>query len=362
MAEVDEDRASLGPWANADLGKTARRDAGIGADEGLPLDVRFTRNVATLVRRRRATPGADKDPNLPAIFLLQPVPVELEPGKAAKRVPMLDNGRTAINGRVWFVGGGPANGHYIDYEAAEDDDIFRLITDMLRQGSTPAILFDPRLAVPEARFYPRGLSEPDSYQTIAVSDADVTLDGVVRVVDAIYRSCLVTPEVQSKYEKLWHNQDKWWPSQKAETLVQGKLHAGLAGAFPTCTVRPEQTMAEGRLDLQIEQSEPLDRSKITLHAVLELKVLRDFGETGATFTEKRTLEWVESGVKQAGTYRTGKGAKWSALFCFDMRKENTGEKCFDHVRELAARLNVFLKSWFLYAKSTHYRSALASNA
>jgi hypothetical protein len=360
MADADDNRTSLGPWTNADLGKTAQANAGIGADTGLPLAVRFTANVAKLVRRRRARDSSHGDPVLPAIFLLNPTPPQLEPGKTTTRVPMLDNGSTPVNGRIWFVGAGPASGHYLDYEPMEDDDLFKMVTERLDQASTPAILFDPRLSVPEARFYPRGLGEPDDYQAISVVPVDVDLDAVLSVVDRVYKSNLVTPLAQPAAGKLWSNQSKWWPSRRAEEIVQLNLTAALAGAFLTCDVRHEQSMPEGRLDIHIEQSDPIDRSKVTRHAVLELKVLRSFHETGTVVTDAYTRDWVESGVNQAFAYR--KGAKWSALFCFDMRKEDCGEQCFDHVRDLATRLEVMLKRWFLYAKSSYYRAALAASA
>jgi hypothetical protein len=360
MASDDDDRESLGPWTGANLSKTAQADAGIGADDGLADEIRFVRNIASLVRRRRATTGANDDPNVPAVFLLQPIPPE-EVGGSAKRVPMLDNGLTAVTGRIWFVGAGPASGHYIDTNLTEDDALFSLITETLGHAATPAIIFDPRLSVPEVRYYSKGLGYLDSYVAVKVSDVDIAIEDVLTVVDAVYKSCLVTPEVMTD-QSLWHNKDKFWPSKNAEAMVQGKLHAGLAGAFPTCTVRPEQTMAEGRLDLQIERSEPLDRSKVTVHAILELKVLRSFGETGRVVSKKSTLNWIEGGVKQAAAYRNGKGARWSALFCFDMRKENSGAKCFDHVKELAANLDVLLRTWFLYTRSSHYREAQTSTA
>jgi hypothetical protein len=361
MVGADDNNALLGPWANADLSKTARADAGIGADDGLPPEVRFVTNVAKLIRRRRAQPNSDKDPKRPAILLLQPTPPQLGPGKKTKRVPMLDNGHTPVNGRIWFVGAVAASGHYLDFGVTDDDDgLFQLITDVFGQDTTPAIVFDPRLPVPEARFYPHGLGKPDAYRTVTVADIEIGLDDVLGAVEKVYSSCLVTPESQAEAGKLWNNQDRWWPSSKAEAVVQLYLKAGLAAAFPTCTVRHEQHMPEGRLDLEIEQSDPLDRSKITRHAVLELKVLRSFNEKGGVVAGNYTLEWVESGVKQAAAYRNSKGAKWSALFCFDMRKENTGEKCFDHVRDLANGLSVILRRWYLYAKSKHYRDALAS--
>jgi hypothetical protein len=359
---ADDDDVSLGPWANADLGATARADAGIGADDGLPKEVRFVTNVAKLIRTRRAQPDIDKDPRRPAVFLLQPVPPELEAGKTTKRIPMLDNGITPINGRIWFVGAGPASGRYVDYDVSDDDELFRLVTDALGQGSTPAVLFDPRLPVPGARYYPRGLGEADTYETLSVSDAKVDLDEVLAVIEKVYQACLVTPEAQTEAGRLWHNHDKWWPSHKAEAIVQLNLKAGLVGAFPTCTVRHEQTIPEGRLDLEIEQSDPLDRSKVTRHAIIELKILRSFGETGAAVNDKYILDWVKSGIVQAASYRDSKNAKWAALFCFDMRKTDTGETCFHHVLAMASSLSVFLKRWFLYAKSAHYRAAMVSSA
>lgn len=363
MADADKNSDSLGPWADADLGKTAHADAGIGADDGLPSDVRFVTNVAKLLRRRRAQPGAEKDLEEPAIFLLQPIPPGPESApKTTKRIPMLDNGLTIVNGRIWFIGAGPGSGHYLEYEATNDDNLFRLVTDTLGQAATPAILYDPRLEVPEARFYPLGLGEPDKYRIVPIGTVEISFEEVVNAVEGVYKSCLVTPRAQSKVGKLWNHQAKRWPSKNAEAIVQLHVKAGLAGAFPTCTVREEQPMAEGNLDLEIEQSDPLDRGKVTRHAVLELKVLRSFRATGGAVTDNETLDWITSGVTQVNAYGQGKGAKLSALLCFDMRKENTGEKCFDHVRELAASLNVCLRRWFLYAKSKHYQESLASTA
>jgi hypothetical protein len=43
-----------------------------------------------------------------------------------------------------------------------------------------------------------------------------------------------------------------------------------------------------------------------------------------------------------------------------MRLEDTGEKSFEHVADLAQRLEVELKRWFIYATSEHYREALTA--
>lgn len=362
MADTKNDLVSLGPWANADLNKTAKISAGIGADDRLPQEIRFVANVAKLIRRRVAQPGSQTDPHLPAVFLLKPSPIGLNLPKPPTRMPMLDNGLTSLCGRVWLVGAGPASGHYTDYEASNDDDLFKLVIAICGEGSHPALIFDPRPAVPEARFYPKGLAQLDDYHSVSVVTENINVDRVLTVIDSVYNSNLITPEAQPDGGKLWHDQAKWRPSAKAEAIVQLNLKAGLAGAFPTCTIRHEQHMPEGRLDLEIEQSDPVDRSKVTRHAILELKVLRTFGETGHAVTAQTTLDWVESGLKQAAAYRDSKGALWSALFCFDMRKEMSGQKCFNHVSELAKTLNVLVRCWHLFATSKLYRDALAANA
>jgi hypothetical protein len=360
MADPEESSAALGPWTTAELAETARSAAGMGADVWLPTARRFVSSVAKLIRRRRAEDSGGSDPKRPAVFLLHPTPPEPAHVYAPKRVPMLDNGLTTVNGRVWYVSEVSASGHCIDFDVVEDQDVFLLVTESLGLGSIPAIVFDPRPQSPEVRFYPKGLGEPDCYERVPLEDGDVTLDRIFEVVDNVHHARLVTPEAQPTAGKLWRNQRKRWPVENAEDVVQFYLGVGLSAAFPTCTVRLEQPMPEGRLDIEIEQSDPLDPSKVTRHAVLELKVLRSFGETGTPVSDNKTLEWIESGVKQAFAYREGKGIKASALCCFDMRGDDTGESCFEHVRELATSLCVTLKRWYLYSTSKQYRDAVAA--
>ena len=139
------------------------------------------------------------------------------------------------------------------------------------------------------------------------------------------------------------------------------LEIALNTAFPTCVIRSEQPTPVGRFDIEIYEHEPIDRSKITHHGVLELKVLRSFGETGSVVAESETRNWIKSGVEQAAAYRDSKESRWGALLCFDMRREDSGhEDCFKNVKNLAKKLKVFLGRWFLYASSERLRSVLAS--
>ncbi len=349
------DPGALGAWAGDDLGGTARASAGVGSDADLPRHVRFLAGVAKLIRRRLAEQRAEPSLTRPAIFLLEPSARAHRPDASPTRVPMLDNGLTPVTGRLWFVSPVVVSGHYVELEDGDDDAMFAIVTDTLDLGRVPAIVFDPRTNVPSVRFYPHGLDAPETYEMVSVTGTDVSLERIFEAIERVHSTCLVTPDAQVKAGKLWENNVKCWPSSQAEDIVQLHLKAGLTTAFPTCTVRHEQTDVPGRLDLEIEESDALDRSKVVRHVILELKVLRSFRSSGEIVPPKNTLDWVESGVKQAAAYRQQRGARAAALCCFDMRREYTGEQCFDHVRELAERLTVELRLWFLFGTSARYR-------
>jgi len=350
-----QETTNLGAWEGDNLQSTALPNAGIGADAGLPPETRFLSNVAKLVRRRKATQGAESDPMRPAVFLLASTTRVHNLGGVAKRVPMLDNALEVLSGRLWSVNEGVFSGHYVDLEELDDDGLFKLVADELKLGSVPAIIFDPRTTPASVRYYQDGLQSPDTVELLSVTGAKVNLDQIFKVIGQVHRKCLITPEAQARASKLWKDPSKWWASKDAEYVVQSHLRAGLTGAFPTCTVRHEQTDVPGRLDLEIEESEALDRSQVTRFAILELKILRSFGHTGKQYSSQYVLEWVDSGVRQAATYRDERGAKEAALCCFDMRKECTDEECFNHVRDLAEKLVVVLRVWFIFASSAQYR-------
>ena len=138
------------------------------------------------------------------------------------------------------------------------------------------------------------------------------MEDVLDVVDRVYETSLVTPSAQSKTGKLWKRAGTFWASERAEDLVQMYLRTGLATAFPSCIVRAEQTQATGRLDLEVEEPDASDRSVVTRHALLELKVLRAFGSGGSPYnaTDIRNLgdRWREAGrrvPRRPGNSRLG---------------------------------------------------------
>lgn len=351
--------SSPDPWADAALESTLKNHLGVGNDVDLPDDVRFLASVTQLIRKRIAKGEVSEDS--PAIFLLHPHEPELPASRETSKVWMLDNGLRGVSGRIWFVNKTVSNGTAVHLSPMdEDSDLFHLTVDELDAGNVPTVVFDARTPAPEMRYYPDGLIATDNFRFVQVAGSAITLREVFDVIDRLHIQQLCTPGVQQKAMALWANADKHYVSEHAEDLIQGVLRAGLTGQFPACTIRAEQAQASGRLDIEIEEASPFDRSQITRHVILELKVLRSFGSTGIKVSDSKNEEWTESGVKQAATYRDERGTRLAALCCFDMRTVHVGDSCFDNVRDLALRLQVELRSWHIFASPEAYRHAKVS--
>lgn len=350
-------KLSLGPWSADDFAKTIAANVTTGADTGLPSEVRFVAAVAKLIRLRRSGRSSSEDLVAPAVFLLRSPTQTTMP--AAKREPMLNNGLTPLTGRLWLVNAPVVMGHYIEIGQVVDDELFSHV-EKLGFHNVPAIIFDPRPSTPEIRFYAEGLAAPDVCDKIDISGSNLTMDRIREVISHIHAQRMATPEVQPKPGKLWAMAEKWWVIADAEDRIQMYLVTGLTTAFPTTTVRMEQTQVTGRLDLEIEEPDPSDHSKITRHAILELKVLRSFGSTGNAVSNAEIEEWIRSGIAQAAAYRMERKALASALCCFDMRREDTGNSCFKEMIELADKTSVSLWRWFIYSKSKILRADITS--
>ena len=354
-----DSNAGLGTWADGNFEATVSQYGGIGANADVPDEIRFMAGVAQLLQRRKAESNARgelSDDDI-AIFVLKPVP----PNSVAHalRVPMLDNGLTMVGGRLWFTAAAVVSAHYVELpQDSKDADRFSYVVDQLNLGSQPTLIFDPRTSSPQLRWYPKGLGNPDIVELKPLT-GDVSPEAVYETIDRLYMHCLVTPTSLPYGGNLWNDAAKCWPQESAEALVQSHLKIALVSTFPFCTVRHEQTQQTGRNDLEIEEPDPLDRSHVTRHATIELKVLRSFGSTGLAVSDARIDEWIEEGVLQAWAYRENKSAQWSALCCFDMRKEDPGNQaCFAHVLQDAATKEINLWRWFLYSSSANYREAM----
>ncbi|MBG6087866.1 hypothetical protein [Actinomadura viridis] len=340
--------------------ETLQEHGGVGADADLQDEIRFVVGVARLLRKRVERGELDQTGLLPAVFLLHPESPDLNVERKVKRSPMLDNGLQEISNRVWFVNQVANDGTAIQLSEEDDDEtIFELVVEELSLGDLPAVIFEPRTDVPEARYYPEGLSKTQNCRPLRIDAKPLSLKEIFEVIDRLYHQQLCTPDVQGRAGKLWEKSDQYWVAENAEDRIQVVVRAGLTGYFPTCLVRVEQPQATGRLDVEIEEPLPRDRSRVTRHAVLELKVLRTRGAKGNSWSDAKIKQWVVDGVEQASSYRNERGCRLAALCCFDMRVPGV-DNCFDHVGELAGALKVELKAWRLFASSGEYRHFLAS--
>ena len=356
-----ENRSELGRWANGDFETTVSKFSGIGAEAGIPDENRFVAGVVQLLLRRRveSAESSETDSSDIAIFVLKPSPPESIPN--LPRVPMLDNGRTKVVGRLWFTSAAVISAYSVELpEDHSDDGRFSFVTDELELGSLPTLLFDPRPISPQLRWYPAGLSQPDKVE-LKPLDGDVSPEAVFEAIEELFQECFITPTSMPQGMNLWHEAAKNRPKQEAETLIQSHLKAGLVLRFPYCKVRHEVRQQAGRTDIEIEQVNAKDRSIVTRHAIIELKVLRSFGSSGNSVPETQAEKHIEEGVRQALAYRHNKNARWSALCCFDMRRDDVGDStCFAQVKGFADSKEVLLRRWFLYASSSAYRKATTS--
>lgn len=362
MATDNDNRSALGPWVGADWEATVSEYTAGTVDADFPDNTRFVAGVAQLVRRRLANPTeeAESDDLGIAIFVLAPKPPAFLSN--VSRVPMVDTGLTRVTGRLWFTPAAVVSAHYVELSRdTDDDERFTYIADELKLGSNPTLVLEQRTPIPQLRWYPKGLSEPDVVETKPLS-GDVNPNDVFGAIDTLYRECFVTPSGLPQQMNLWTNASRFRPLRNAEALLQSYLKAGLVMKFPHCKVRHEQPQLAGRTDLEIEQAVPGNPSTFVRHAIIELKVLRSYWSSGESVSAARTEEWIKEGVEQAAAYRQEKSARWSALCCFDMRTIDAGDNvCFANVQGLATSLDVLLKRWFLYGSHAAYRQAETSH-
>ena len=355
----DVSRRALGSWAQSNFDQTVRENLGISTDARLPASERFVSGVVSLVRRRMALTHGTPDVEQPALFLLQPSVRNLEPEYRTRREPLLDRGLIPVNGRIWFVSAVVVVGEFVEIGQMDDNALFSFVTETLKLGQVPAVLFDPRGGLPEIRYYEQGLGDPNTCERILISGADISVDRIFQVIDHIYSEHLVTPDAQLlSVGKLWENPQRGVPVEQAEEMIQLHLLIGLQQAFRGCKVRVEEKDTTGRLDLELEEQDWVDPTRFIRHAVLELKVLRSRGSTERTVSSTKTKEWVLSGVKQAAAYKAKRNAIATALCCFDMRDADTGNECFVEVTELAEQLGVRLERWYLYSSAARYREVI----
>jgi hypothetical protein len=274
---------------------------------------------------------------------------------------MLDNGRTPVEGKLWLVSAVVVAGNCMPLNTDEDDAMFELVISGLDRGAVPAVIYDPRVDPAQLRYYPAGLQEAENYTLVDIPMERVGIKQILEVADIVVTKLLITPIAQSQDAKLWEDASHYWVKSNAERTIQTYLKAGFCTAFPTLTIRDEQTQATGRLDIEIEEQDSARPGHVIRHAVLELKVLRSYGSTGISVSDSEIRTWITDGVDQAFAYREERQALQSALCCFDMRSSRA-DSCFEEVDDKARELEVTIRRWRLYASAREYRAALVEVA
>ncbi len=346
------------PWSDEQLLHTVGNYGGVGDDSDQPDTVRFLRGVARLVKKRLR--GVREPAQAPAVFLLCPTEPQTVDNDVLEFHPMLDEGLIPVEGRLWLVSPVVVSGKCMPLDALEDNEMFEVVVRQLKQGDVPAVIYDPRTNPAQIRYYRAGLQEADTCDVLNMAAEFVDLQRVLAAVDRVYETMLITPDAQSQVGKLWQNARRYWPVEKAELTIQMYLETALCVAFPTCTIRREQSQVTGRLDIEIEESDSERPGYAIRHALLELKVLRSFGSTGVAVSEVQVRKWIDEGIDQAYTYREERGTLQSALFCFDMRKSQTTVSRFKELTDKATRLKVPIHVWGLFPSAKAYRAFRAS--
>jgi hypothetical protein len=275
---------------------------------------------------------------------------------------MLDNGRTALGGKLWFVSAVANVGVGYEYGPCEDAELFDLVTDEHKLGSVPAVIYDPRVGELGVRFYPAGLEQADGCVVLPLVNPIVSVEDVFAVVDRVYETVLITPIAQGPKGKLWSKASAGWVVEDAELLIQMHLITALNTKFTDCTIRPEQHQVSGRLDIEIEG--PGESGSFHRHVVIELKVLRDFGVAGGPYSPRKTSRWINDGVDQAYAYAAERKSLAAALCCFDMRPSHLETKTAYSAacQRKAKQLDVTLGYWYLFSNLKDYRAHLVSQA
>jgi hypothetical protein len=343
-------------WTDAQLLETARNNPGAGADADLPDEIRFLGGVVRLLSKRLSNHGGSPECDPAAFFLQSVIPDGDTKLASAASVPMLDNGLTPVEGQLWFVGPSVRHGYSVEVFEWSDEALFGCLGSHEVIGVVPTIIFETRTDAPEARYYPRGLSAPDEVRVLPLGGKPIGLGEVIGVVNRIYETQLASPSGLPSQASPWFKSRSFRPHREAEKRIQIVLKAALQGAFPSTIVRSEQSEVIGRLDLEIEEPLPTPGGAIR-HALLELKVLRSFRDSGASVSDADNKRAIREGVRQAQQYRDERNVKASALCCFDMRVKASGQACFKGVKRYAKEVDVELVAWHLFASAKAYRDS-----
>ena len=349
---VNSGSVGLGPWRAADLQGTVGVYSGDGSDDDIDTVQRFGRSVCRLALRRLRQHLDDMRRDAIAIFLFQSTPPA---GSTTIREPLLGDGGVEVCGKIWFVNVTAQSGRALAVDSEQDSNMFEEV-ERLKLGHLPAVVFNPKVAVPTVRIYGKGLSDESDIKSINIVDHEVTLVEIKRIVDLLHETQLITPDAQGDGLSMWVDPLKYWAASNAESIAQLQVKTALSVRLFNCDIRREQTMRAGRTDLEVVQH-LTDGTTIT-PAEVEIKVLRERNKSGRKWSDVRIEKWVRRGVRQAAAYRDDRNAQSGMLCCFDMRERDRGDSgVFARVKLYADELDVTLHRNFLFNSAEAWRIA-----
>lgn len=354
---MDDEKLPLGAW-EGDRDKLKNVPLGDRGDSsGLPELLQFRLHLVRLILKRERNLSAEYD--YPAAFVLVD-PAEFQRLKASgafTEVRLIHTGARRLTGLVHIMTFGATSS--LTIEALGDSELFNVLESAEHRGK-PTFIYVPQKPISTLSFYARGC-EVDECSDVPLHVSSISADQIKKAIDSVYEQELVTPDGAGPL-KIWSDPAKGRPTALAERSIQQIVRIGLVAKFSPCSIRAEQSGKVGRTDLEIVEVKPSGAGELVHHALLELKVLRSWTESGSAVTGQFVRDHIDEGVKQANAYGKEKNSKIKMLSCFDMRDSDLGDSAtFAHVAALADTLGVLTSRWFLYASSKAYREAIAAS-
>ncbi|MGY2217817.1 hypothetical protein [Pseudomonas sp. SDO558_S425] len=348
---------NLGAWSPTEITETLQRELSaaplMGADAN-PTDNFYANTVHALRKYVEIT-----NEESPAIFFLEPEPpVCLTSTQTFTQGRMLHSGQFQLGSRIWFVNSKVQRGKFIELGPLSLADTINELADM-GLGDVPAIVFNPTDTENAICLYSNGLDD-DFTSSVALKPLTISTLEINKVITSIYDASLKTP-ILAKLSKvrLWKDSSKWHPEDNVEQEIQGRLQTHFSSNFSQNILPLSEIEAgTGRLDLLLISPGPVP-GLIINHALIELKALRTYSNTGTTqYAKSVQFEWIEKGVRQAITYQKSHNPKHTILCCFDMCKnEETDAYWFNPTQNIAGASNVHQWRWRLYNSAEAYRKA-----
>lgn len=341
----------LGAWSTDRKALEEMPISGRGNDADAPDSVRFIRSVMQLIVRREMRQEAEYD--RAAAFVLVPREWMDSVSSGTRRQPLLSTGQYSLTGQIHFVNVA-INGRSLEYEG-NDAGLFDKL-EAMDARAFPTLVYLPKQGSSTVSWYSSGIVSEDSPDVWCVTEAPPTAERITEVISRAYTDELITPDQMAENCRVWEDSAKGWAHKDAESRVQHAVRLTLLGAFLHCSIRQEQPGKDGRTDLEIVEDRDRSSDQVVHHAVLEMKVLREKGSSGGSYTDQQIANHICDGLKQAYSYGKRRNFRESMLCCFDMRPTNTGAAVvFREIQEDATKLGVQLRHWFLYRSSEHWR-------